>query len=154
MWVKTATIWLQLDGTFLRLLLSLKAFILEFPKIIYTELLEMNSWSQLQKFVKGEACFLYSNSNFIVWVMKLDFTDVASGAPLTSVCEDISISGLEWFAKLWNRSPLLLQVMSKSTKVGICWEVKLYWSCCSVKYMMSLFSNRSVIVQYSVITIQ
>ena len=54
----------------------------------------------MQKFVKGMVCFFYSNNNFIVLLVKLDFTNEASDAPLTSVCDDIKTSGLEHIAKL------------------------------------------------------
>ena len=84
-----------LDNTFPSLPFSWKtlALILK-SKIVSPELLEITCCSQLQIVVKGKVCFFYNNNNFAAWLVKLDFTNVTSDAPLTSVCRDIKLNKL------------------------------------------------------------
>ena len=84
-----------LDNTFPSLPFSWKtlALILK-SKIVSPELLEITCCSQLQIVVKGKVCFFYNNNNFVAWLVKLDFTNVTSDAPLTSVCRDIKLNKL------------------------------------------------------------
>ena len=51
--------------------------------------------------------------------MKLDFTNVTRDAPLTSVFDDITISGLEQIAKIWDISSLSLQIMPNPANLRI-----------------------------------
>ena len=112
--------------------------------MISTDLLEIKSFGQLQKLISGKLCFLYSNNKLIPWLLKLDFASVTSDGPLNSVCGDVKISDLEQMAKLWNLSSLLLQIMLKSTNVGILWEFKLV-----LLFKVAFLSNLCVTILFS-----
>ena len=111
--------------------------------MISTDLLEIKSCGQLQKLISGKLCFLYNNNKLIVLLLKLDFASVTSDGPLNSVSGDVKISDLEQMAKLWNLSSFLLQIMLKSTNVGILWEFKLVFLF-KVVFLSNLWCHYSI----------